>query len=114
MSSLRLAMAAIRGGINRWGRLMPIPISGTGITGHAVNRAFKLMVTWTAEFDAKNATSHSLRAGVPAQPRTTALRRSSSSLRTGSPPAWWKNTPRLASAALARTTSVEPNRLSMH
>ncbi|MFF2146393.1 hypothetical protein [Kitasatospora sp. NPDC058190] len=53
-------------GITRWGRLMPVPASGTGMTGHAVNRAFKRMVTRTPGFDAKNATSHGLRAGVPA------------------------------------------------
>lgn len=45
---------------------MPIPASGTGMTGHAVNRAFRRMVTRAPDFDAKNATSHGLRAGVPA------------------------------------------------
>ncbi|MFG2918109.1 hypothetical protein ACGF0D_35145 [Kitasatospora sp. NPDC048298] len=53
-------------GITRWGRIMPVPASGIGMTGHAVNRAFKRMVTRTPGFDAKNATSHGLRAGVPA------------------------------------------------
>ncbi|MFD5437074.1 hypothetical protein ACFWJ4_33615 [Kitasatospora sp. NPDC127067] len=53
-------------GITRWGSLMPVPASGTGMTGHSVNRAFKRMVTRTPGFDAKNATSHGLRAGVPA------------------------------------------------
>ncbi|MFE5585974.1 hypothetical protein [Kitasatospora sp. NPDC056531] len=36
------------------------------MTGHAVNRAFKRMVSRTPAFDAKEATSHGLRASVPA------------------------------------------------
>ncbi|MFH8385458.1 hypothetical protein ACH4E7_31745 [Kitasatospora sp. NPDC018058] len=51
-------------GITRWGQLMPA--SGTGMTSHAVNRVFKRMVSRVPDFDAREATSHVLRASIPA------------------------------------------------
>ncbi|MFD4397286.1 hypothetical protein [Kitasatospora sp. NPDC058478] len=53
-------------GVTQKGVLMPVPASGVGLTGASVNRAFKRMVARTCGFDAPDATSHGLRAGVPA------------------------------------------------
>ncbi|UKZ02849.1 tyrosine-type recombinase/integrase (plasmid) [Streptomyces viridifaciens] len=53
-------------GVTQWGELMPISASGLGMTGASVNRAFRRIVARTPGFDAPHATSHGLRAGVPA------------------------------------------------
>ncbi|MFF0413421.1 hypothetical protein ACFYUY_23660 [Kitasatospora sp. NPDC004745] len=53
-------------GITQWGELVPVPASGIGMTAASVNRALKRMVARTPGFDAPDATSHGLRAGVPA------------------------------------------------
>ncbi|MFI8085893.1 hypothetical protein ACIF6L_34525 [Kitasatospora sp. NPDC086009] len=53
-------------GITPKGGLMPVPKTGIGLSGHAVNRALKRMIARTPDFDAPTATSHGLRAGVPA------------------------------------------------
>jgi hypothetical protein len=53
-------------GITNAGGLMPIPATGIGLTGSSVNRAFKRMRDRTPGFDAPTATSHGLRAGIPA------------------------------------------------
>ncbi|MFJ2780207.1 hypothetical protein [Kitasatospora sp. NPDC087315] len=53
-------------GITPKGGLMPVPETGIGMTGHSVNRALKRMIARTPDFDAPEATSHGLRAGVPA------------------------------------------------
>ncbi|MFJ9777226.1 hypothetical protein ACIRVF_39345 [Kitasatospora sp. NPDC101157] len=53
-------------GVTQWGELMPVAASGLGMTGASVNRAFRRIVARTPGFDAPHATSHGLRAGVPA------------------------------------------------
>ncbi|MGW4803037.1 hypothetical protein [Kitasatospora sp. NPDC004272] len=53
-------------GVTKGGALTPVSEKGIGLTGHSINRIVKRMIARTPGFDAVDATSHGLRAGVPA------------------------------------------------
>ncbi|MFJ5926486.1 hypothetical protein ACIQF6_28175 [Kitasatospora sp. NPDC092948] len=53
-------------GVTKAGALTPVSAKGIGLTGRSVNRILKRMIARTPGFDAPEATSHGLRAGVPA------------------------------------------------
>ncbi|RKE02907.1 hypothetical protein [Streptomyces sp. TLI_171] len=99
-------------GVTRAGALTPVSEEGIGLTGHSINRILKRMIARTPGFDAPDATSHGLRAGVPADLGAAGhspLKSRSSPAGTGRQPAWSSSTPRPGCAGPGRVPRAGPS-----